>query len=99
MEISSMDSVGLTIQTTKTQLEEKFPRIVESIVLMWGHEELDTFFAKLAVDDRGDRQGFPPEVMSDIMFLATLHTVAYPFQQVEKYANRRPFSGGGLSLL
>ena len=70
-------------------IEAQFPRIAQSIMLMWGHPELDRFFAKLTVDDRGDRQGFPPEVMSELMFLARLHGIAYPFEAAKpRYANR-----------
>ncbi len=62
-----------------TLLESRFPRVANAILLLWGNPEMDTYFAKLVVDDRGDREGFPPEVMSDLMFLATLHQTAYRF--------------------
>jgi hypothetical protein len=72
-----------------TALEEKFPRITSAITLLWGNPEMDTYFSRITVDDRGDREGFPPEVMSDILFLATLHSDAYPFGQKQaEYANR-----------
>jgi hypothetical protein len=91
-----MDSPGLTIQSSKTTLEERFPRIVDSIVLMWGNKEMDTFFQKIMMDDRGDRQGFPPEVMSDLMFLSQLHNTAYPFQNASdtRYYNGIRMSAG-----
>ncbi len=77
-----MDSPGLlSLAQTKTLLETNFPRIVESIVLMWGHRELDIYLTRLAVDERGDRQGFPPEIISDLMFLSQLHNVAHPFEE------------------
>ncbi len=72
-----------------TALEEKFPRVTSAITLLWGNPEMETYFKRITVDDRGDREGFPPDVMSDILFLATLHGDAYPFgQQQSQYANR-----------
>jgi hypothetical protein len=59
-------------------LEEKYPRIIQQLTLLWGHPELETFFEKLWIDDRGNRQGFPPEVMSELMFCSSLHRDAYP---------------------
>jgi len=71
-----------------TRLEHQFPRIAEAIVLLWGHPEMDAYFNKIAVDERGDREGFPPEVMSDLLMLATLHAHAYPFANSRvQYAN------------
>jgi uncharacterized protein len=70
-------------------LEAQFPRIAEKIVLLWGYPELERFFEKLMYDDRGDREGFPPDVMSELVFLGLLHGRAYPFKRSEpKYANR-----------
>lgn len=72
----------------KTELEEKFARIATQITLMWGYPEMDTYFNKLWIDDRGDRAGFPKAVMEDLMFLASLHQAAYPSQPTTPYANR-----------
>jgi hypothetical protein len=75
-------------QEGKTELEEKFARIVTQITLMWGYPEMDTYFNKLWIDDRGDRAGFPKAVMEDLMFLASLHQIAHPQQPSNAYANR-----------
>jgi hypothetical protein len=73
----------------KSALEAKFPHIAEKIVLLWGYPELDKFFDKLSIDERGDREGFPADVMSDLMFLSALHNIAYPFHKAQaQYANR-----------
>jgi uncharacterized protein len=63
-------------------LEARFPRVASAIQLLWGYPEMDTYFAKLVVDDRGDREGFPPDVMSDIMLLASMHQSLYPPKQM-----------------
>jgi tankyrase len=64
--------------TQTSFIEEKYPRICQQLALMWGHPELEKWFEKMWIDDRGTRQGFPPEVMSELMFVSSLHQVAYP---------------------
>ncbi len=56
-----------------TELENKYPRIVEQLTLLWGHDGLSAYLGRLLIDERGDRQGFTGEVMADIMFLTNLH--------------------------
>lgn len=56
-----------------TELEKKFPRIIERIVELWNKDELDKYLNELMIDDRGNRHGFPEEAASDILFLRTLH--------------------------
>jgi hypothetical protein len=70
-------------------IEEKFPRIAEQITLLWGHPEMEKFFEKLMYDDRGGREGFPEDVMSELVFLGFIHARAYSTQQTKtRYANR-----------
>jgi hypothetical protein len=71
-------------------LERQFPNIARQIALLWGYREADTFFRSLWLDDRGTRQGFPVEVMSELMFLSTLHASAHPTPH-QRYANRSAF--------
>jgi len=54
-------------------IEQRFPRIAGTIRERWGKRALDDYFGKLVIDDRGGRQGFPPEVLSAIMEVARLH--------------------------
>ncbi len=54
-------------------LDTKFPRIVEKIVSLWGGPELDEYFSSLLIDDRGNRQGFPPEIAHEIFLLANVY--------------------------
>lgn len=55
------------------ELEKRFPRILDKIAELWGKPELEAYFDDLLLDRRGNRQGFPPEVSSEIFFLNTLH--------------------------
>ena len=54
-------------------LEDKYLRIFSSIMSTWGTTECDATFEDLYFDNRGNRQGFPEEVMRDILFLSRLH--------------------------
>lgn len=54
-------------------LEKHFPRIVDKITLMWGSKEFPEFLSSLMIDNRGDRQGFPLEVIEEMMFLNEIH--------------------------
>ena len=53
-------------------LDERYPRVLERIAELWGTKQLDPFLYDLVYDTRGSRQGFPMEVMLELMFLQTL---------------------------
>ena len=55
----------------------RFPRIAETIRERWGKRVLDDYLAKLVIDDRGDRQGFPMDVLWAIMEVARLHAAQF----------------------
>jgi len=57
-----------------TALEAKYSRVFNTIMKHWGTEKGDAYFADLLVDKRGGRQGFPPDVASDIAKLSRIHT-------------------------
>jgi uncharacterized protein len=56
-------------------LEKKFPQILDKIMMLWDSPEFDSNLNKLMLDKREHhRQGFPPEVASEILRLSILHT-------------------------
>lgn len=55
-------------------LEAKYSRVFNNIMKYWGTDKCDEYFADLLVDKRGGRQGFPPDVASDIAKLSRVHT-------------------------
>lgn len=61
-------------------IEEKFPRIAEIIKATWGTPELDGYFDKLLIDKRGDRAGFPPEVVQALLTLSQQHIDKFGFR-------------------
>ncbi|MBI4203982.1 MAG: ankyrin repeat domain-containing protein [Betaproteobacteria bacterium] len=54
-------------------LEAKYSRIFNRIMDLWEMEELEEYFSELMVDKRGGRQGFPPDVLNDILTLSRIH--------------------------
>jgi hypothetical protein len=51
-------------------IERRFPRIASELRNLWSDKEIDTYIDSLLLDDRGDRMGFPIEVLDELMFLA-----------------------------
>ncbi|KAF0811945.1 hypothetical protein IGB42_03487 [Andreprevotia sp. IGB-42] len=51
------------------ELVASYPRIASTIVDLWGSRHLDKYFEDLLIDERGDRQGFPPSVVHELMAL------------------------------
>lgn len=62
----------------KSDLEMRYPNILTAIQSMWGYRELNTYFTKLTMDDRGGRDGFPAEVWDEIHLLLKLHQEIVP---------------------
>lgn len=61
-----------------TTLERDYQRVLTAIQSMWGYPELNTYFYKLTMDDRGRRTGFPQDVWEDIHMLWSLHQTIVP---------------------
>jgi len=57
------------------QLEQKYPHILDRLIIMWDSPEFDSYLNKFMLDQREHaRQGFPPEVASEILKLSMLHS-------------------------
>lgn len=57
---------------------DKYPRLAAGIELRWGDKEFHPYVKALIEDKRGDRQGFPIEVLDAIMALQEIHDAAFP---------------------
>jgi len=51
----------------------QFPRVFEKIMALWDSAEFDAYVADLMTTTRTDRQGFPQQVASDIIYLSMVH--------------------------
>lgn len=54
------------------RLMRVYPRVANMLALLWTERTrspFDEYMESLLVDQRGDRQGFPPDVMTDLLTL------------------------------
>ena len=54
-------------------LESQYPRLLVRMIEGWSRPEFEREINGLIMDDRGDRHGFPPEVMDELWFLNEIH--------------------------
>ncbi|HEX4325773.1 MAG TPA: hypothetical protein VH105_03095 [Burkholderiales bacterium] len=56
-----------------SSLEQKYPRVTLELVERWGKPSLEGFLDNLILDSRGNRQGFAPEAMEELLLLYNVH--------------------------
>ncbi|MGB8517513.1 MAG: ankyrin repeat domain-containing protein [Gallionella sp.] len=54
-------------------LESKYPRVFATLMTLWDEPEGEAYLNKLLVSERSDREGFPPEVATEIVHLSLVH--------------------------
>ncbi len=72
----------------RAALEELHPKISERVTGTWRTGELLQYLRKLIVDERGDRAGFAPAVMSELLLLSAI--LEAPDDEDAWAANPRP---------
>lgn len=55
------------------ELEKQFPRILNKIIELWDTPQMEAYFNDLMVDKRGNRQGFPAAVATEIFYLSQVY--------------------------
>lgn len=60
-----------------------FPRIASRIRELWGTPACDQYLDQLLIDDRGNRQGFPPPVVSALLALSERHHQDFGFRRLD----------------
>lgn len=63
-----------------TRFAERFPRLLNKMMDLWGTNACTEFFSELLVSDRTDREGFPPDIAEEILRCSNLHDADYPPQ-------------------
>jgi hypothetical protein len=64
---------------------ESFTNLVKKINVMWGTRELDKLIQGLFMDSRdGARQGFPPPVAQELMFLSECNKMVRAIETAQK---------------
>lgn len=57
-----------------TALLRRYPRIVNLIATVWGDRQwFQEYMESLLTDTRGNRQGFPPDVLKDLLALRSYY--------------------------
>lgn len=51
---------------------EDYPRISARIEQLWGTPDCEAYLNSLVIDTRGNRQGFPPAMMEELLYLGRL---------------------------
>ncbi len=51
---------------------EDYPRIATRIQQLWGTPECEGYLTNLVIDTRGNRKGFPPPMMEELLYLGRL---------------------------
>ena len=79
--LTKPEPITVRIQNARAVLEVSFKRILDKIDLLWGSPECEQYFSSLVTTDptRGQRQGFPPEVMAAILLLHNFHASEFVF--------------------
>lgn len=57
----------------ESSIEQNFPRIAEKLILVWPSEACAAYLTSLIVNKREARQGFPPEVIEDLLMLHSMN--------------------------
>lgn len=80
----------------RSALEENHPRVLVQLTDLWarikpeefrrdGVDSVGKFLNDLIIDDRGDRAGFLPEVMDELLFLNRLYREIVPVNDVHHF--------------
>jgi hypothetical protein len=51
---------------------EDYPRICDRVQQLWGTADCEAYINTLVIDTRGNRKGFPPPMMEELLYLARL---------------------------
>lgn len=89
--LTKPEPITVRIQNARAVLEVSFKRILDKIDLLWGSPECEHYFSSLVTTDptRGQRQGFPPEVMAAILLLHNFHASKFNFDDKDDHYGRR----------
>lgn len=64
-----VNAKGANAGLEQSAIEEQFPRIAQALCELWGKEGYAPYLRSLVFDERGARQGFPPDVGAELFML------------------------------
>ena len=59
----------------ESTLEQRFPHLAKKLTGLWASEPCAIFLSSLMISDRPDRQGFPYDVLEDLIMLTEINMV------------------------
>lgn len=62
----------------ESTLEQKFPHLAKKLTALWLSEPCAVLLSSLMISDRPDRQGFPYDVLEDLIMLTEINTMLMP---------------------
>ena len=62
--------VPISNEKARSAIEVRFPHITRELSANWKIGQLDLYLDRLLIDTRGGRQGFPEDVLEELMFLS-----------------------------
>lgn len=79
----------------QSTIEQRFPHIAKKLTALWLTEACAEFLSGLTVADRPGRQGFPLDVMEDLMMLYEINDMLISKPNLEKAAAAPTTTWGG----
>ena len=76
--IVSIKEIREELGTVVSLIDLGFPHISKKIIKVWGTPEFYDYSRTLLIDDRGDRKGFPLEILQEIMEIISIHDKQFP---------------------
>ena len=84
--VAFLSSLNQTVRPY--QLAVRFPRIVNNVARLWQQPgQLDRYLAELLIDTRGNRQGFPLRILTELITLKE-HSGSAPSSGIDVWASR-----------
>jgi ankyrin repeat protein len=84
------------------RLEANYPRILEKIAELWSSpHQIADYFTDLMIDKRGTRQGFPPDIASEIFVLSIYYDnfLAKQAESGDAWGNEKEGAGSPVEQL
>jgi hypothetical protein len=57
----------------ESRIEQQFPHVAKKLTVLWPSEACEVYLRSLLVMDRETREGFPPEVVEDLLMLYSMN--------------------------
>lgn len=68
--VTSLTTRTEKLAMSESAIERRFMRIANELIKRWKGPDIDAYLESLLIDTRGNRMGFPEDVLEEIMLLA-----------------------------